>query len=298
MRTESTPTGKFQEALNAMFWESHPYHWPVVGWPSDIPAITKAQADDFYGTFYAPQNITLVIPNDLDGSLQDEQRSLSLPADDSGKARVLLQDLLETFHEPNSTHPISGPTENAGIENVFLMPVPSPAPSTGAPSPAPQSGGTADEYATMRKVLDSLGEQRIVGRAIVEKSKPLLEAFEARIRGKLATLSRKSELAGAIQYSLNHWNAQTLFCEDGQAEISNALAENALRCVSLGRKNFLFAGSNEGGKRLALFYSLLASCKKQQVNPWEYMKNILERMPTTKTSQLRDLLPDRWKPNL
>jgi hypothetical protein len=90
----------------------------------------------------APQNITLVIPNDLDGSLQDEQRSLSLPADDSGKARVLLQDLLETFHEPNSTHPISGPTENAGIENVFLMPVPSPAPSTGAPSPAPQSGGS------------------------------------------------------------------------------------------------------------------------------------------------------------
>jgi len=68
--------------------------------------------------------------------------ALSLPADDSGKARVLLQDLLETFHEPNSTHPISGPTENAGIENVFLMPVPSPAPSTGAPSPAPQSGGS------------------------------------------------------------------------------------------------------------------------------------------------------------
>jgi len=90
----------------------------------------------------APQNITLVIPNDFDGSLQDEQRSLSLPADDSGKARVLLQDLLETFHEPNSTHPISGPTENAGIENVFLMPVPTPAPSTGSPTPAPRANAS------------------------------------------------------------------------------------------------------------------------------------------------------------
>ncbi len=65
---------------------------------------------------------------------------------------------------------------------------------------------------------------------------------------------------------------------------------------NVGRKNYLFAGSNEGGKRLALFYSLLASCKKQQVNPWEYIKDILERMPATKTSQLRDLLPDRWRP--
>ena len=65
MRTESTPTGKFEESLNAMFWESHPYHWPVVGWPSDIPAISKAQADDFYGTYYAPQNITLILVGDF-----------------------------------------------------------------------------------------------------------------------------------------------------------------------------------------------------------------------------------------
>jgi len=65
MRTESTPTGKFQESLNSMFWESHPYHWPVVGWPSDIPAISKAQADEFYATYYAPQNITLVLVGDF-----------------------------------------------------------------------------------------------------------------------------------------------------------------------------------------------------------------------------------------
>jgi hypothetical protein len=70
-----------------------------------------------------------------------------------------------------------------------------------------------------------------------EKSKPLLIAFETKIRAKVATLSRKSDLAGAINYSLNRWAELMLFCEDGQAEISNILAENALRCVSLGRNN-------------------------------------------------------------
>jgi len=66
MRTESTPLGKFEEEFNAMFWESSPYSWPTVGWPSDIPAISKAQADKFYGTYYAPQNITLVLVGDFD----------------------------------------------------------------------------------------------------------------------------------------------------------------------------------------------------------------------------------------
>lgn len=93
----------------------------------------------------APQAVTLVVPNDLDGSLQDVQRSLSLPADDSGKARALLADLLETFHDPHSTHPISGPEPadsragNSGIENIFLMPVPHPVPAGSAASPVPQS---------------------------------------------------------------------------------------------------------------------------------------------------------------
>jgi predicted Zn-dependent peptidase len=66
MRTESTPLGKFEETFNSMFWESHPYGWPTVGWPSDIPAISKAQADDFYATYYAPQNITVILVGDFD----------------------------------------------------------------------------------------------------------------------------------------------------------------------------------------------------------------------------------------
>jgi predicted Zn-dependent peptidase len=68
MRTDSTPLGKFEESFEAMIWESHPYGWPTVGWPSDIPAITKAQADEFYGLYYAPQNITLILVGDLNPS--------------------------------------------------------------------------------------------------------------------------------------------------------------------------------------------------------------------------------------
>jgi predicted Zn-dependent peptidase len=65
MRTEATPLGKFEESFEALIWESHPYGWPTVGWPSDIPAISKAQADEFYGLYYAPQNITLLLVGDF-----------------------------------------------------------------------------------------------------------------------------------------------------------------------------------------------------------------------------------------
>ncbi len=66
MRTDSTPLGKFMETFNSMVWESHPYNWPVIGWPSDIPAISKKQADEFYGLYYQPQNLTAVLVGDLD----------------------------------------------------------------------------------------------------------------------------------------------------------------------------------------------------------------------------------------
>jgi predicted Zn-dependent peptidase len=65
MRTESTPLGKVDEAFNTLFWGGQPYSWPVIGWPTDIPAISKAQADAFYATYYAPQNITLVLVGDF-----------------------------------------------------------------------------------------------------------------------------------------------------------------------------------------------------------------------------------------
>jgi predicted Zn-dependent peptidase len=73
MRTDSTPLGKFQEEFTAMFWESSPYAWPTVGWPSDIPAISKAQADEFYGIYYSPQNLTLILVGDFDPAKAEAQ---------------------------------------------------------------------------------------------------------------------------------------------------------------------------------------------------------------------------------
>ncbi|MEW6302811.1 MAG: pitrilysin family protein [Verrucomicrobiota bacterium] len=79
MRTESTPLGRFEEAVWAMFWESHPYSWPTVGWPSDIPAISKKQADEFYAMYYAPQNLTLILVGDFnpDEALQQAEKYFS-----------------------------------------------------------------------------------------------------------------------------------------------------------------------------------------------------------------------------
>jgi len=73
MRTDSTPLGKFQEEFNAMFWESCSYAWPVIGWPSDITAISKAQADEFYSIYYSPQNITLILVGDLEPDKAEAQ---------------------------------------------------------------------------------------------------------------------------------------------------------------------------------------------------------------------------------
>ena len=65
LRTESTPLGKYDEAFNALFWEAHPYKWPVVGWASDIPIYTLAQAKDYFATYYAPNNLTGVLVGDF-----------------------------------------------------------------------------------------------------------------------------------------------------------------------------------------------------------------------------------------
>ncbi len=108
-----------------------------------------------------------------------------------------------------------------------------------------------------------------------EKSKPLLGAIEMTMREKLATLWPKAPLVEAIHYCLNRWDGLTLFCEDGRVEISNVLAENALRCVALGRRNFMFAGSDSGGERAAAMYSLIGSCKLNDLNPRTYLEYVL-----------------------
>ena len=110
-------------------------------------------------------------------------------------------------------------------------------------------------YAIEAEIRGMTAEQRLAERQL--KTKPLLKSLESWLREKMKTLSRHSELAKAFAYALNQWPALTYYADDGWAEADNNIAENALRMVSLGRKNYLFFGSDHGGERGALLYSLI-----------------------------------------
>ena len=104
-------------------------------------------------------------------------------------------------------------------------------------------------------------------------------------------LSKKSGLAEAIGYALDHWQALIRYASDGRIEIDNNAAERALRTVALGRKNFLFAGSDAGGDRAAAIYSLIGSAKLNDLDPEAYLRFVIERIADYRISQLDDLLP-------
>ena len=106
----------------------------------------------------------------------------------------------------------------------------------------------------------------------------------------------KSPLRKAIRYALNQWQALTRFVEDGTLEPDNNAAENALRPVTLGRKNYLFVGSDSGGRRAAVIYSLIQSCKRHGVNPADYLRDVLVRISTHPASLVHELAPANWKP--
>jgi transposase len=107
----------------------------------------------------------------------------------------------------------------------------------------------------------------------------------------LRSLSTKSETAGAIHYALSHWRALTRYVDDGLLEIDNSAAERALRAVALGRKNYLFCGSNSGGERAAAIYSLVGSAKLNGLDPERYLRQVLTRIAEHPVNRIDELLP-------
>lgn len=105
-----------------------------------------------------------------------------------------------------------------------------------------------------------------------------------------------SGIGGAIDYSLNHWAALTRFLHDGDVPIDNNHLENQMRPWALGRKNWLFIGSELAGERAAIIMSLLQSAKLNGVDPSVYLTDVLTRLPTHPNHRLDELLPHRWKP--
>lgn len=124
---------------------------------------------------------------------------------------------------------------------------------------------------------------------------PILKRIRALLDEHGTTALPKSLLGKAINYTRNHWECLTVYLEDGRLLIDNNRIENLIRPVALGRKNWLFAGSEAGAKRSALFYSLFGSCKIHGINPFEYLQDVLERINDTKMSDLDQLLPINWE---
>ena len=105
----------------------------------------------------------------------------------------------------------------------------------------------------------------------------------------------QSLLRQAIAYALNQWPLLQGFLEHGEVEIDNNLVENAIRPTAIGKKNWLFFGSAEAGQRSAVMYTLIANCRLHGVEPYSYLKDVLERLPTTTNQQVAQLTPLNWK---
>lgn len=145
-------------------------------------------------------------------------------------------------------------------------------------------------------------EEKIKGNTSANKkiyrryyAKPILKRFR-RWLGKMKRRSiAKTPMAQAICYALNHWRALNNYLREGYLDIDNNAAERVIKPVVLGRKNYLFAGSHDGAESAAVIYSIIETCKLQGVNTYDYVRDILTRLPSQKINKLEELLPGNWK---
>ena len=137
-------------------------------------------------------------------------------------------------------------------------------------------------------------EQRLLMRQL--RSQPLCDELHTWLQLERRRVPDGSAIAKAIDYSLNRWKALTRFLMDGDVPIDNNHLENQMRPWAIGRRNWLFVGSELAGERAAMIMSLLQSAKLNKANPWSYLKDVLTRLPTQRNSRIDELLPHRWKP--
>jgi hypothetical protein len=141
-------------------------------------------------------------------------------------------------------------------------------------------------------------EKEIRGRPAEERRKvrnararPLLDSMRAWLQASLQQLAPKSETASAIRYALALWDALARYLDDGRIELDNMIAERALRPVAVGRRNYLFAGSDNGGERAAVIYSLIGSAKLNGLDPEAYLRYVLSNIAEHPINRIEELLP-------
>ena len=130
----------------------------------------------------------------------------------------------------------------------------------------------------------------------LEESLPILNDLGKWISGQVKQVLPRSPIGKAMIYSVNRWDALSGYLQDGLLEIDNNLIENLIRPVALGRKNYLFAGSHKGAARAAMMYSFFAGCKLHKVNPYQWLRYVLENIMSTKYNHIRDLYPQNFNP--
>jgi transposase len=132
-----------------------------------------------------------------------------------------------------------------------------------------------------------------------EQAAPILVKFRAWLLSQQTTgggpVLPKSPMGTAITYTLNQWAALTVYLLDGDLDPDNNTAENQQRQIAVGRKNWLFCGSDNGGRTAAILFSIIATCQRHEVNPFDYLTDVLTRIAEIPISRLPELLPDRWK---
>ncbi len=144
-------------------------------------------------------------------------------------------------------------------------------------------------YAIEREIRGTIPSQR--ARVRQDRAGPLLGELQQWLSATLQMVSAKSELAGAIRYALVRWTALTRYRDDGRIEIDNNSAERSIRPVVLGRRNYLFAGSDAGGERAANIYSLIGTALLNAMDPYLYLRHVLERIAEHPINRVEELLP-------
>jgi len=151
-----------------------------------------------------------------------------------------------------------------------------------------------DEIFAVERAINGLApEQRHAVRQ--ERIKPLVAALEDWMRTERARLSRHADTAKAIDYMLKRWPSFTRFLDDGRISLTNNAAERALRGIALGRRAWLFAGSDRGGERAAAMFTLIETAKLNDVDPQAWLADVLRRINDHPAARLAELLPWNWK---